>query len=76
MGWPYRDLQLRLGVDPAVQDPPARKDERVRPLLVDDGQLEVPVVGSGRDRLPHSAFMPRGRKAVFDPDQIFGQVPP
>ncbi len=61
MRGPDRDLPLGVGIDPAVQDAPARKNERVRSLLVDDGQLEVPVKRGGYDRLPHSAYMPTGR---------------
>ena len=69
MGGPHGDLLLRFRVDPAVQDAPAGKNERVRALLVDHGQLEVPVERGACDRLPHLPFMPTGRNAVFDPDQ-------
>jgi hypothetical protein len=69
MGRPNRDLLLSVRFDPAVQDAPAGENERVWALLVDHGQLQVPVERGGCDRLPHSAFMPSGRNAVFDPDQ-------
>ena len=74
MGRPHRDLLLRLRIDPAVQDAPAGKNERMRALLVDHGQLEVPVERGACDRLPHSAFMPTGRNVVFDPGQNPGPI--
>ena len=74
MGRPHCYLLLRLRIDPAVQDAPARENERVRAILVDHGQLEVPVERGACDRLPHSTFMPRGRNAVLDPDQNPGPI--
>jgi hypothetical protein len=36
---------LVFRLDPPVEDAAARKDESMRPVLVDDGQLEVAVEG-------------------------------
>ena len=43
-------------LDPAAEDAPAREDERVRAVVVDDGKLKVLIEGGGACGLPHRSL--------------------
>jgi hypothetical protein len=49
----------RQRIGPAVEKAPAGKDQRMRTLLVDDGEFEIAVEGGARYRLPHSNILHR-----------------
>jgi len=51
------DLFPGLRVDPPMQDPAAREHDGVRPVAVNDGELDILVKRRGRNRLPHPAIL-------------------
>ena len=53
MGRPHVQPFLGFHFHPAVEDAPAREHERVRTVIVDDGQLEVAVERRAGYLLPH-----------------------
>lgn len=50
---------------PPLQNTPAGEDERVRAIIVDNGEFQVAVEGSARDRLPHAANLPAYRASAL-----------
>lgn len=69
MGRLHVDPLLGLRIHPAVGHAAAWKDERVRAVRIDDGQLEIALEWRSGDRLPHWNVMPRRDTLRFDPDQ-------
>ncbi len=53
MSWPYVEPLLGLHLHPSVENAAARKYERVRAVVIDDGQLKIAVERSGGYLLPH-----------------------
>jgi hypothetical protein len=49
---PHADDLLGARSQPATENAPARKHERMRAVIIDDCQLEIAVEGGIRDRLP------------------------
>ena len=43
----------RFRVDPSGQNPPARENERMRAVPVDDGQFEIAIERRAGNGLPH-----------------------
>lgn len=52
--------------DPAAEDASAGEDERVRAGVVDDGQLNVSIEGSGGRELPHRVSLECDSDHSFD----------
>ncbi len=70
MGRIYSDRQLGLGVQPTPENTAARKDERVRPVVTDDGQFQIAVERCGVYWLPlHSSIIGSGQAERLDLDQ-------
>jgi hypothetical protein len=65
------DLDPSLGrrVDPACSGATAREDERMRPILVKNGELKVTVKWCRRDWLPHLVFSSQRERVCLDLDQ-------
>jgi len=53
MGRPHIEPLLGLYLHPAVENAAARKDKRVRAIIIDDGQLKIAVERRGGYVLPH-----------------------
>jgi hypothetical protein len=71
MGRPDINPLVRFRIHPALGDAAAWKDESVRPIGIDHGELNLAVEWRGRDRLPHCTLMPCRDSLRFDPDQIY-----
>lgn len=52
MRWPHVDAFLGLGIDPTTKDASGWKRERVRAVIIDDGQLKIAVERRGGDWFP------------------------
>lgn len=63
-------LLLRLRVHPAVDDPAAGKNQRVRAILVEHGELQVAVERRCGHGLPHFYKCVWQVRARLDLDQI------
>jgi hypothetical protein len=69
MCWAHGNSLLRFHIDPSARNAAARKNQRVRPLLVDDGKFEIAVERGRRYRLPfHDEYDAVTRTAGFDLD--------
>ena len=51
------------GVGPSAEHTPAWENKRVRPIVVYDGQLQVPIKRRARDVFPHEARTQRCGRA-------------
>jgi len=63
------DPFLRFGIHPTARNPTAGEDERVVPVVVDDGKLKIAVERRGKYGLPHKLFMGPWSGQQFDLDQ-------
>jgi hypothetical protein len=69
MGWVNVNPLLGFRVDPTVDDTAAGKNERVRSVPVENGQLKIAIKWRSRNRVPHAADHTRARLQRVDLDQ-------
>ncbi len=67
---PHVEPLFSRGLHPAAGDPPASEHKRMHAAAVRDGELEIPVVGRGGNRLPHARDHARLHGPHIDLDHI------
>ena len=60
---------LCCGINPSIENAAARKDERVRAVLVEDGKFQFGVEWRGFGGLPHGSRIPLLPRFDIDLDQ-------
>lgn len=53
----HGDMFTGLGLDPAAEDPAARKDHPVNGITLDHGNLQIPIKGRRFEPLPGQVVM-------------------
>ena len=66
MGRPHIEPLLGLYLHPAVENAAARKHQRMRTVIVDDGQFEIAIERRGGNVLPHRGMFGRVMSGRID----------